>query len=68
MPFYDVDGAEIHPDFVPFPALCRGCRKNLDLDKYIFCSMRRIQRRFDDVFVCTGFQPISPEFNREKLS
>ncbi len=67
MPFYDTDGHEVHPDFIPFPDLCRTCRKNDDINRYIFCEMRRIKRQYDEVFECTGFVPILPEVEKEKL-
>jgi hypothetical protein len=68
MPFYDEDGHEVHPDFVPMPDLCRECKNNDDLKRYIFCEMRRIQRQHDNVFICSSFVPISPEFKEERLS
>ncbi len=67
MPFYDEDGREIHPDLVPVPDLCRICRKNAILDQYIFCSMRRIQRRNEHVFICFDLEPVSPDINRDEL-
>lgn len=67
MPFYDEDGHEIHPDLVPVPDLCRICKRNVALDNYIFCSMRRIQRRNEPVFICFDLEPVSPDINRDEL-
>ena len=67
MPFYDTDGREVHPDFIPIPDLCRACKNNDDINQYIFCEMRRIKRQHHDVFECTAFVPASPEVEEERL-
>ena len=67
MPFYDKDGSEIHPDFVPIPDLCRDCRNNDDLGQYIFCSMLRIEKKQDEVFVCNSFLQKPAEYNKGTL-
>ena len=68
MPFYDEHDCEIHPDFVAMPDLCRACKNDDDLEQYIFCEMRRIQRQHDEVFACSVFIPKSPELEKDKLT
>ena len=66
---FDDDGTPINPDLIPVPDLCISCAKHnsRDAEDNILCALTRHDEQFDEVFLCFGYQPISPAIDREAV-
>ncbi len=44
MGYFDDDGTEINPDFLPKPPLCISCSKNDKASEEIVCNLTRLDQ------------------------
>ena len=51
------DGTIIDPDSVPFPKLCKKCKKNVNINEFdiICCNLNRIDQSDSKEFKCHSF-------------
>ena len=57
MKFYDDEGIEINPDFVPKPSLCFSCKLDNDPKEETLCTLNRMDQddEFDE-FYCGAYE------------
>lgn len=57
--YFDDDGTELNPDFVPKPALCVSCAKdnNPDEEETILCNLTRLDQQDEPEFKCFAYEP-----------
>ncbi|MCK4979157.1 MAG: hypothetical protein KAS62_02120 [Candidatus Delongbacteria bacterium] len=52
------DGTVVDPKSVPFPELCRKCKKNINIGEFevILCNLTRIDQSESKEFKCHSFR------------
>ena len=54
--YFDDDGNEIHPEFLPKPSLCICCINNDDPNEEILCNLNRYDQKDEKEFICFAFK------------
>ncbi len=54
--YFDDDGNQINPAFIPMPKLCLNCEKKDDSNEQILCNLTRLDQRGDKEFKCYAYQ------------
>jgi len=59
MAYYNDDGTEFNPDFIPKPGLCLLCHHNDngDWEDEILYNLTRADQQDDEEFECYAFRP-----------
>ncbi|MCU0610400.1 MAG: hypothetical protein MUE60_01250 [Candidatus Eisenbacteria bacterium] len=55
--YFDDDGAELDPELVEKPALCRSCAKGDDPSEEIPCALNRLDQQGEIEFECDAYEP-----------
>lgn len=55
--YFDDDGNEINPAFVPKPSLCISCVKDDDPSEEILCTLNRLDQQDENDFHCEAYAP-----------
>ena len=64
------DGTEFNPDLCSKPDLCVTCKKSVgpvDYEETILCNLTRADQSREEIFICFGYEPNTPEINGEAL-
>ena len=59
MPYFDDDGKEFNPNFIPKPSLCVGCISDDSDDggENVLCKLTRFDQNGEEEFTCFAFVP-----------
>ena len=57
-PYFNDDGTEINPYEIKKPSLCVICKKDLDPNEEILCTLTRMDQRNSNEFICEAFEKI----------
>ena len=55
--YFDDDGNEMNPDFIPKPSLCVSCANDEDPKEETLCNLNRLDQQGDADFQCGAYQP-----------
>ncbi|MCD4652769.1 hypothetical protein K8T06_02420 [bacterium] len=58
-PYFDDDGTELSPDYLPMPGLCLICKKKDDPNEEILCNLNRLGQSEGEKFECFAFVDIN---------
>ena len=58
MQYFDDDGTEINPEFIPKPSLCILCKNDNDPEKLFLCNLTRMDQADEEEFVCDAYEPL----------
>lgn len=62
--FFNDDGRAFEPDLIAKPDLCVSCAKDGAPKEEVPCALTRADQRGEDVFLCFGYVPASPDVDR----
>jgi len=59
MPYFDDEGNEFNPDFIPKPSLCVGCMSDDSEggEENVLCALTRFDQNGEKDFKCFAFVP-----------